>query len=287
MIIGTGLIGASVGLNLISKRLASHVIGVGRGEGNLRAAKKRKAIHSYMKIRKTTDLFWGEGAHKLRQADLILLATPVQTVLNFLEEIPASLLLEMNGESVITDVGSTKQSIVKLAKRRVKGPASFVGGHPIAGTEKTGASAALADLFLDHIVILTPQKETKAVRKIRRLWQLQGARVITMTAKRHDQILAQVSHLPHMVAYSLVNAVGDPKVLSDLVAGGFRDITRIASSDPVMWRDICLDNRKAILDAMKLFEKDWNRLKKALREGDGQSLEKYFARAKTRRDNFK
>jgi prephenate dehydrogenase len=285
VIIGTGLIGASVGINLISRRLASCVIGVGRGQANLKTACRRGAIHKYYKINSTTDLFKDPTAEVLCDADLILLATPVKTVLKFLENIPVELVKRFKKGCVITDVGSTKQTIVRTAKRRLKGQVVFVGGHPIAGTENTGAKAAIKDLFKDRTVILTPQSD-KGVSVVRKLWKVQGARVVTMQAAAHDRLLGRVSHLPHMVAYALVNAVGDPKELATLAAGGFRDITRIASSDPIMWRDICLENKEALLQAMTKFEKDWNQLKKALKKGDSRALELLFARAKKRRDQF-
>lgn len=287
VIIGTGLIGGSVGLNLMSQRLATHVVGIGRSEANLRSARRRKAIHSFQKIRRTDDLFSGSQAICLRNADIILLAMPVQTILEFLRKIPTTLLAQLKRGCVVTDVGSTKASIVRLGTRRLKGTATFIGGHPIAGNERSGAGAAQAELFQDRTVILTPPRGTvAAVQKVRRLWQVQGARVVVMTPARHDRLLARVSHLPHMVAYTLVNAVSDRNELATLSAGGFRDITRIASSDPRMWQDICLDNRDAIIKAMECFEKEWTRLKRTLKKGDGTALKNYFARAKQKRDQL-
>ena len=287
VIIGTGLIGASVGLNLVTRRMASQVIGVGRSAANLKTARQRKAIHQGLTIRKTAELFSGKGAQVLRAADLILLATPVQTALEFVESIPRELIASLQPGAVMTDVGSTKQSIVKAAIRRIKGPATFIGGHPIAGRSVTGAQAALRDLFKEKAVILTPTKAAPAaLRKVKRLWELQGARVTTMTAAKHDQLLAHISHLPQMVAYSLVNGIGDAKELVKFAGSGFRDTTRIAGSDPTMWRDISLDNRAVLLKAMQKFEQEWNELKKALKRGDGKRLTQLFARAKKRRDKF-
>ncbi len=281
VIIGTGLIGASVGLNLVSKRMARHVTGVGRGKSNLNAARRRKAIHSSRQIKSTADLFRGEGARLLTEADLILLATPVRTTLAFLERIPDELLLSLKRGCIISDVASTKASIVKLAKRRIKGPSVFVGGHPIAGTEQSGAGAAERNLFKNRTVILTPQG-TGGVQKVKRLWKACGARTLSMTPQAHDRLLARVSHLPHMLAYTLVNAVGDPRELSSLAAGGFRDITRIASSDSQMWTDICLENKQALVEAMGTFEKDWRRLKQAVKQGNASRLKSLFARAQKR-----
>ncbi len=287
VIIGTGLIGASVGLNLVTRRMASQVIGVGRSAANLKTARQRKAVHKGLTIRRTSDLFKGKGAQALREADLILLATPVQTALEFVEAIPKELIASLQPGAVITDVGSTKQSIVKAAARRIKGPVTFIGGHPIAGRSVTGAKAALRDLFKDRAVILTPTKAAPAVlRKVKRLWEVQGARVTIMTAAKHDQLLAHISHLPQLAAYSLINGIGDAKELVKFAGSGFRDTTRIAGSDPVMWRDISLDNRAALLKAMGKFEKEWNELKKALKRGDSKRLMQLFERAKRKRDKF-
>ena len=188
---------------------------------------------------------------------------------------------------MITDVGSTKRSIMQAAEHRIVGPVHFVGGHPIAGTEEAGAAAGQIDLFKKCLTILTPgHSPSRALNKVKALWRALGSRVMAMPAGQHDRVLSLVSHLPHMNAYSLVQAVGEPKEMAHLVAGGFRDITRIASSDPTMWRDICLDNGDEILAAMKRFEEKWKHLKQAIRKKDAAALQRFFESGKKHRDHY-
>ncbi len=279
IIVGTGLIGASLGLNLIKKRLAKEVIGVGRHAANLRTAKRIRAIHTPWQIRKTKDLF---ASDRLLEADLIVLATPVQTITDFLEMIPAPFIKKMKRGMVITDVGSTKRSIVRLAERRICGPAAFVGGHPIAGTERSGAQAAQADLFKGRVVLLTPTQKTAraAMTKVRSLWRGVGSQVMTLSPAKHDRLLALTSHLPHVVAYSLIHSLSGQTEATQLAGGGLRDFTRIAVSDPTMWRDICLENRDQILKGMDRFEKGWKQLKRALVKKDAQALQRFFQQSR-------
>lgn len=285
LIIGTGLMGASLGMTLVQQRLAKEVVGVGRRAANLRTAKRRRAITHMLPIKRLSDLL---NSHHLTDADLIILATPVRTIETFLQGLRPALIKKMKRGAIVTDVGSTKQGIVKLAQRRCKDGVHFVGGHPIAGTEFSGAAAARKDLFHDSVVVLTPSVTTNkvAVTKVRALWKQAGATVKTMSPRDHDHLLAVISHLPHMAAYSLVNTLRRPGHEGGMAAGGFRGTTRIASSDPVMWRDICLDNREELLRAMGRFEKEWQHIKRAIRKRDGVALQKFFTRGKKTRDKY-
>jgi prephenate dehydrogenase len=192
----------------------------------------------------------------------------------------------------VTDVGSTKGNVVEAARRRLGGRlADFVPGHPIAGTERSGVEASFAELFHGCCVILTPLAETRrpAVERMQALWRLAGARVVEMDVRHHDQVLAATSHLPHLLAYTLVDSLArmdDSEEIFDYAAGGFRDFTRIASSDPALWRDICLANREAMLDMLQRFSGDLAAVTQAVREADGERLVQIFARAKEVRDRF-
>jgi prephenate dehydrogenase len=192
--------------------------------------------------------------------------------------------------SVVTDVGSVKGTIVEAA-RAVLGEKlnSFVPGHPIAGTERTGVEASFSSLFVGRRVVLTPLPETsaEALARVRAMWQAAGAEVVSMSVEHHDSVLAATSHLPHLLAYALVDMLArldDSREIFAYAAGGFRDFTRIASSDPVMWRDISLANREAIVSMLKQYQAEVNGLIKAVAAGDGERLQTLFARAKAARD---
>jgi prephenate dehydrogenase len=197
----------------------------------------------------------------------------------------------LSKEAVITDVGSVKGSLVARLEKIL--PAGrFVGAHPIAGKEKTGVDAASPELFIGARCILTPSEKTNpsALESVKSVWEATGSKLILMDPLQHDQILAAVSHLPHMIAYALVNTVLDTRVQGQEVlsysAGGFRDFTRIAASSPEMWRDICLLNRDSILSVIGEYEKTLSRLKDLVRQSDGKSLEKEFERAKQAREKL-
>jgi len=191
---------------------------------------------------------------------------------------------------VVTDVGSVKASVIAAARTALGSRFShFVPGHPIAGTEQSGVAASLPDLFAKRRVILTPETETDtlAVGKVRAMWQVAGAEVVAMPATEHDALLAASSHLPHLLSYALVDMLvrrDDHRAIFDCAAGGFRDFTRIAASDPVMWRDICLANREAILDVLRQYRDDLGDLVLAVEKGDGHWLLDTFNRAKHARD---
>ena len=213
-------------------------------------------------------------------ADVVLVAAPVG-------QYPAIFKSLQGSKAIITDAGSTKRDVVALGKHLSR----FVPGHPIAGAEKSGAAAASADLFRDRRVVLTPTAETDgaAVSKVEALWQACGARVSRMSAEEHDAVLAAVSHLPHLLAFGLVHDVAarrNSEQLFSFAAGGFRDFTRIASSHPEMWRDICLANRDRLLDELSKFSGKMEEMKKLLERGDGAALEKLFTEARRARDQW-
>ncbi|MDN3517685.1 prephenate dehydrogenase/arogenate dehydrogenase family protein [Aquisalimonas lutea] len=278
-LIGTGLIGGSWVLALRQAGcLRGPVSGCGRSVANLETARERGIIDSA-----TTD-----PREAVRGADLVILAVPLGATGPLLETIRDVL----EPHAVITDVGSAKQTVVADARQALgEGAARFVPGHPIAGTEKTGAAAAFPELFRGRQVILTPGDDTAedAVAQVQSLWEAAGARVVRMSAAHHDEVLAATSHLPHMLAYSLVDTLSrwsDRDEVFAYAAGGFRDFTRIASSDPEMWRDICLANGDALVDALDRYMADLAELREAVRAGDGARLEAVFGHARLTRERF-
>ncbi|MGB5584387.1 MAG: prephenate dehydrogenase/arogenate dehydrogenase family protein, partial [Gammaproteobacteria bacterium] len=197
-----------------------------------------------------------------------------------------------NEHTIITDAGSAKQSVIRDAESVFStGLQNFVAGHPIAGTEQSGVGAAFAELFQQRRVILTPTEYTSAdaLDRVRAMWQSAGAEVETMTAEHHDLILAGTSHLPHLLAFGLVDCLNNLEDIDEIfrfAAGGFRDFTRIASSDPVMWRDICLSNREDVMAMMKRYRDEMAKVYRALENNDGEKLREVFERAKRVRDAF-
>jgi len=191
---------------------------------------------------------------------------------------------------VVTDGGSVKEGIVAACERLMPAGRHFVGGHPIAGTEHSGVEASFAALYQGKRCILTPTELTdgEALRKVTRMWELAGSEVITMDVLKHDRVVAAISHLPHMVAYSLVNAVEGYDRFEESIlrysAGGFRDFTRIASSDPEMWRDIAVMNRDALLEMMDFFTSYFAKLRTLVERGDGEGMRQFFEESKRSRD---
>ncbi len=277
-LIGVGLIGGSLALALKQAGEVGSVIGVGRGAANLEEALRIGII----------DEASHDPASAVEGADMVVLAVPVGATGRVCEQIRDHL----DAEAVLTDVGSVKGDVVAQVSAAFGGvPANFVPGHPIAGTEKSGASAAFPTLYHDRRVLLTPLPETRpeALARVRRVWEIAGAEVETMDVAHHDAVLAATSHLPHMLAFGLVDSLArreDSGEIFRYAAGGFRDFTRIASSDPVMWRDICLHNRQALLDAMARFEMEMAELRQAIENGDADTLAEIFSRAKAARDDF-
>ncbi len=275
-VIGTGLIGGSLALALKAADAVGVVTGVGRGLANLQQAVELGVV----------DRFSQDAEAAVADADVVFLSTPVKT----LPVMAARVLPHMKPGAILTDGGSVKEHIVAEIEPLVPAGVHFVPGHPIAGTERSGSVAAFASLYQDRRCILTPTDRTDAdaLELVRRMWQAAGSEVVIMDVVKHDRILAAISHLPHMVAYALVNAVAsDERYGEDILkysAGGFRDFTRIASSDPSMWRDIALTNREALLDMISGFETMLTELKQDIADGQDDSLFNFFLRSKERRD---
>jgi prephenate dehydrogenase len=271
-ILGVGLIGGALGMVMKKKRVVKEVIGVGKDPSQLELAIDREAIDRYEK----------DPRKAVEDADLVILATPVMSF----EPLTALILPHLKQDAVVTDVGSVKAGIVDRLDRIVEKRARFVGGHPIAGSERSGVEAATAELFKGSLCVITPTPHTHldAIEAVKSLWEEAGCRVILMEAATHDRILAAVSHLPHLTAYALVNAVLEAQVKNhdplQFAGGGFRDFTRIAASSPEMWRDICLSNRDQILSMMEAYENVWGRLKQLIEKGDGPGLKREFERAR-------
>lgn len=278
LVIGLGLIGGSLAKALKQRRYCQHVIGYDRNPAELEAGLALGVID--------------EVALDLREAvagaDLVVLAVPVKATDAVLAEIAPVL----HAHTLLTDVGSTKGNVVAAAEAAFGTlPATFVPGHPIAGSEKSGVAAADAHLFERHKVILTPTpaSSAEATLVIARMWQAVGAQVLQMEVGRHDQVLAATSHLPHLLAFSLVDTLAAEAANTDIfryAAGGFRDFTRIAASDPTMWHDICLTNGDAILAQLDRFSAGVEKLRLAISSADSQAMLGIFTRAKASRDHF-
>jgi len=288
-VIGVGMIGGSLALALRGGRCVGRVIGAGRSLASLEKARALGVI----------DAVADSPLAAARAADVVVLAAPVGATAELLRAIAPAVC----ARTVVTDVGSVKGGVCEAARRALgRRAARFVPGHPVAGKEHSGVGAAHADLFARHNVALTPLPETAAdaLRTVRRMWRAAGARVIRMDAARHDQVLALTSHLPHVLAYAMVDlfaevgvgasdtgdtAASDPvaDLYRDMAAGGFFDFTRTASSDPAMWRDICLMNRDQLIRRLFSFNHRLSHLSALIGGGDGDGLQRLFENAaKTR-----
>ena len=277
-IVGVGLIGGSLARALRKAKLVNRVTGCNRNEETLKKAIELDVIDDY-----SLDI-----KEAVSGADVVVIGTPLSTTEKLFPQIVASL----KEGAVITDVGSAKGSVVDVA-RVVMGEliSQFVPGHPIAGTEQSGVEASFAELFINHRVILTPLEETntQALKLITDMWQAVGADVIDLDVENHDAVLAATSHLPHMLAYALVDCLAGMQEREEIfkyAAGGFADFTRIASSSPEMWHDICFSNRNALLNTLDKFTDHINQIKKAIENSDSEQLLKIFKRAKQARDKF-
>lgn len=280
VIIGVGLIGGSFALALRKAGLVKHITGIGRSPANMQYAVELGVI----------DEIASDTATALHNADLVFLAMPVGQTAATMEHIAPHL----HARTIITDAGSTKQDVVTAARHYLplQNRHHFVPGHPIAGAEHSGVQAAQADLYTHKHVILTPLPETSAaaVERVQQLWQACGANVSLMPADEHDRVLAATSHLPHLLAFTLMNhlhhSTGQPENLLRFAGSGFRDFTRIASSSPEMWRDICLANREALLEQIKAYQNELNSLREMLEKHDGEGLGQAFSQARGMREDW-
>jgi cyclohexadieny/prephenate dehydrogenase len=272
-IIGIGLIGSSLARVIRRDLPATQITACARRAETLEAVRRLEIADV------TTD----DPAAAVVGADLVVLATPLSAY----AEIAAKIAPALKPAAIVTDVGSVKEQAIRDLKPALPPGVHLVPGHPVAGTEHSGPEAGFAEMFADRWCILTPTEECdpEAVAKVTALWRLAKMKVVTMPAEHHDRVLAMTSHLPHLIAYTIVGtatALGDD-LKSEIIAfsaGGFRDFTRIAASDPVMWRDIFMKNREAVLDVLQRFSEDLTALQRAIRRGEGQTLEDWFTRTR-------
>ncbi|MFZ1536527.1 MAG: prephenate dehydrogenase/arogenate dehydrogenase family protein [Chromatiaceae bacterium] len=277
-VIGVGLIGGSLSRALRRAGFVGEVVGCGRSLDNLNRAIELGVIDRYHQ----------DPAQAVAGADLVFIAVP----LGAMAETFAAIRDHLAPDAILTDGGSVKGSVVADA-RRVFGqlPKLFVPGHPIAGTEQSGVDASFAELYRNRRVILTPLSETDpaATAKVQAMWEACGAEVTQMAVDHHDEVLAATSHLPHLLAYSLVDSLARLRENDEIfryAAGGFRDFTRIASSHPIMWRDICVANRQALGQMLARFQSELAELTADVERGDGEALLEVFERAKAARDRY-
>ncbi len=277
-VVGVGLIGGSFAMALRQAGVVGSVVGIDANRDNLLVARSRGIVDDIAE-----DLCSG-----VTDADVVFVATPVCTIADLVRDMVPGL----KSGAIVTDGGSVKGSLVERCESVLPSGYHFVGGHPIAGTEHSGAAAAFPDLFRGKRCVLTPGDTTDphALATVSRLWTAAGAAVCAMETGHHDRIFAEISHLPHAIAYTLVHAVGTADVEGENVlsytAGGFRDFTRIASSDPVMWRDIALMNRAALLSSIDGFSASLAELRRRIDGNDHDGLTEFFTTAKKFRDGI-
>lgn len=278
VICGVGLIGGSAALALRAAGAVERVVGIGRSRASLEAAQRLGVIDEI-----ATD--WSQA---LAGAEVVLIAAPVGQLL----AITAAMAPYLDPETLVTDAGSTKRDVVEAVRRNLSGHLpNVVPAHPIAGAERSGVEAAQATLYRDRRVVVTPLAENTpaAIDRVFALWRACGALVSSMSPEEHDRLFAAVSHLPHLLAFALVHefaARDDADRLFGFAAGGFRDFTRIASSHPEMWRDICVANRQALIGELDAYTAELARLRALLVNGDGAALEATFSLARTARNDW-
>ncbi len=274
-ILGVGLIGASFALAIRKHGLCNEIAGHGRKEDNLIRAKEKGIIDSF-------DL---DPSKACAGADLVLFSVPVGSFVDLLAKIKGAL----KKNAVVSDAGSVKGRLVRDMEALVPEGVHFVGAHPIAGSDRSGIDSAGADLFKGAKCIITPTEKTdgEALAKITSLWQTFGSVIKIMNPDEHDRIYAVVSHLPHLIAYEIVNTVADMDGSYLAFSGqGFKDATRIASSAPELWRDICILNKDFILESIELFKRNLDRASRYLRDSDAESIERDFRKARTLREGI-
>jgi cyclohexadieny/prephenate dehydrogenase len=276
--IGIGLIGSSMAKRMLKEGMAKELVACSRSSDT-----RQKALDLGL-VSKTYE----DPAKAVKGADLVVIATPVGSYSDIAQSIAS--VIDLN--TIITDVGSVKKAVVDSVKPYLQFPNKFVPGHPIAGTEFSGPEAGFSELFEGRWTILTPDMQTdeEAVNKIICMWEGMGSKVEIMSSEHHDMVLAITSHLPHLIAYTIVGTATEleedlRREVMKYSASGFRDFTRIAASDPIMWRDIFLNNKEATLDVLQRFSEDLTVLQKAIRRSDGEALEDLFSRTRAvRRD---
>jgi len=274
-ILGVGLIGASFALALKKCSLSEEIIGYGRKEENLTEAKEKNII----------DSFELDPAKACCDADLVVFATPVGVFVDIAKRISDAL----KKNTIVTDVGSVKGKLVDAMEALMPAEVSFVGGHPIAGSDRSGHDRASAGIFEGAKCIITPTERTdkNALEKVIAIWKTFGSLITLIDPDEHDRIYAAVSHLPHVLAYEIVNTIADIDSSYLKFSGpGFRDTTRIASSHPELWRDICIHNRSNLLAYLDILRKNLDRVSQYLRASDAASLERDFQRARTLREGI-
>jgi cyclohexadieny/prephenate dehydrogenase len=272
-LIGIGLIGSSLCHVMRQEKLAGHIAGFARSKETRRKARELGLVDSMHET--------AEAA--VRDADLIFLCSPIGTYGEIAREIAPAL----RPGAILSDVGSVKGAVVRDVGPHVPAGVHFVPGHPIAGTELSGPESGFAELFTNRWCVLTPPHgaDAGAVARLEKFWRACGSNVEVMTPEHHDLVLAITRHLPHLIAYNIVATAADLEEVTDsevikFSAGGFRDFTRIAASNPVMWRDVFLNNREAVLETLGRFSEDLSALQRAIRWGDGESLHTLFTRAR-------
>jgi cyclohexadieny/prephenate dehydrogenase len=272
-LIGIGLIGSSLARVMRRDGLAGRIVACARREATLEAVRRLDLADE------TTH----DPATAVAGADLVVIATPLSAY----ADIGRAIAPALAPGAILTDVGSVKGSVLRQLEPLVPPGVHFIPGHPVAGTEHSGPEAGFAEVFRDRWCILTPPSGTdpEALARLMRLWESAGMRVVTMDAEHHDKVLAITSHLPHLIAYTIVGTATDlaDSLKSEVIkfsAGGFRDFTRIAASDPVMWRDVFLANRDAVLEMLQRFSEDLTALQRAIRWGEGDKLEDLFTRTR-------
>ena len=275
VVFGVGLIGGSFALGLKAAEQVEEVVGFGRSLSTLTQAQDLGII----------DRVGANPGQEVADADLVMIATPVGQM----PELMARIARYLGAQTLVTDGGSTKQDVVAAAREHLGDRlGQFVPAHPIAGAENSGAAAARADLYRDKKVVLTPLPENSVlnVARVRSAWEWCGAQVHELKAAEHDRVFAAVSHLPHLLSFTLVHELAmreNSDLYFSFAASGFRDFTRIAASHPEMWRDICLANRDALLEELDRYRVELDGLRDVLKRGDGTALEKTFDVARTAR----
>ncbi|MEW6107873.1 MAG: prephenate dehydrogenase/arogenate dehydrogenase family protein [Nitrospirota bacterium] len=274
-ILGVGLIGASFALAVKKNGLCGEIVGFGRNTENLIRAKERGII----------DSFALSASDACRDSDLIMFATPVGAFLDLARQARSSL----KKGAIVTDAGSVKGNLVYEMEKLMPADVHYIGGHPISGSDRSGMDSSNAELFTNSKCIITPTENSDPVvlKIIVDLWMILGSKVIKMDPEKHDRIYAAVSHLPHLIAYAIVNSVADvDSSYLEFCGQGFKDTTRIASSSHELWKDICLLNRDNLIEMISVFQQNLDRLGQYLRASDSDSLEREFRKARTLREGI-